>query len=811
MVQKLKKKRGTPAQSPVILKQDKDLVLPKLDLTLDTDSENETTSTKSDSDSSLKTVNGFIVTNNKKVSSKPKKSAFTKINNSENKVSQSKNSLASEFTEETPQLADSDSNTDISSLGDSIQTTDFEDQNINSKMSQIDLKREEPFEGVYNLEAKFLKKFGVTKEDLGIEPVLDFQTWVDNRKNLPQIEPAYDSDSSTESQENTIGNVPIEWYAEYDHIGYSRDGEKISKPKVDDELDKFLKDADDPAALIKIRDELNQKDIRLTDEEIGIIQRIQQGEFPDATFDPYEDSVEWFTSKTMVTPLTGAPEPKSRFIPSKWEHKMVMRIVRSIRNGKIYKKPEPKERENIYDIWSSDLSDKNLQNDLKRIPPPKAKLPEHNESYHPPAEYLPTEEEKKKWLQMSRDDRPTNFLPKDFETLRHVPAYKNLFPETFQRSLDLYLAPRYQRTKLNIDPESLIPKLPDPKELRPFPTTKSVCYSGHTDYVRCLSVDPTGVWLLTGSEDNSVRLFEISTGFCLKVWTFEDPVNAVSWNPNKDICMFAASSGEKLVLIVPKQVADLNSLVLTETLLKNGLATRNVQTVLNWDKPTTKEQEEDIYLTIDHSSAINQLIWHRKGDYLATLCRNNNSVHIHQISKQTTQKPFSKPNGLVQRVMFHSVKPWFLVATQKYVRIYDLMRQNLVRTLNPGAKWISSIDIHPQGDNIIVGTYDKKVCWFDLDLSSMPYKTIRYHEYAVRQVCFSKAYPLFASCSDDGTIMVFHNTVYSDLMQNPLIVPVKILSGHDISDSLGVLDVTFHPTKPWLFSCGADKQVYLWT
>ncbi|PVU89379.1 hypothetical protein BB561_005380, partial [Smittium simulii] len=199
MVQKLKKKRGTPAQSPVILKQDKDLVLPKLDLTLDTDSENETTSTKSDSDSSLKTVNGFIVTNNKKVSTKPKKSAFAKINNSENKVSQSKNSLASEFTEETPQLADSDSNTDISSLGDSIQTTDFEDQNINSKMSQIDLKREEPFEGVYNLEAKFLKKFGVTKEDLGIEPVLDFQTWVDNRKNLPQIEPAYDSDSSTES------------------------------------------------------------------------------------------------------------------------------------------------------------------------------------------------------------------------------------------------------------------------------------------------------------------------------------------------------------------------------------------------------------------------------------------------------------------------------------------------------------------------------------------------------------------------------------------------------------------------------------
>jgi len=35
--------------------------------------------------------------------------------------------------------------------------------------------------------------------------------------------------------------------------------------------------------------------------------------------------------------------------------------------------------------------------------------------------------------------------------------------------------------------------------------------------------------------------------------------------------------------------------------------------------------------------------------------------------------------------------------TQRHVRIYDLMKQQLVKTLNPGLKWISSIDIHPLG------------------------------------------------------------------------------------------------------------------
>jgi ribosome biogenesis protein ERB1 len=63
--------------------------------------------------------------------------------------------------------------------------------------------------------------------------------------------------------------------------------------------------------------------------------------------------------------------------------------------------------------------------------------------------------------------------------------------------------------------------------------------------------------------------------------------------------------------------------------------------------------------------------------------------------------------------------------TQRYIRLYDLVAQTLIKTLQPGLKWLSSVDIHPLGDNLIVGSYDKKLCWFDLDLSTKPYKTLR--------------------------------------------------------------------------------------
>jgi ribosome biogenesis protein ERB1 len=139
------------------------------------------------------------------------------------------------------------------------------------------------------------------------------------------------------------------------------------------------------------------------------------------------------------------------------------------------------------------------------------------------------------------------------------------------------------------------------------------------------------------------------------------------------------------------------------------------------------------------------------------------------------------------------------------------MKQELLKTLQSGVKWISSLDVHPGGDNVIVGSYDKRLCWFDLDLSSRPYKTLRYHSQAIRQVTFHKRYPLFASSSDDGSIQIFHGMVYNDLLQNPLIVPVKILRGHSVVSSLGVLDIEFHPTQPWILSSGADHTLRLWT
>ncbi len=75
---------------------------------------------------------------------------------------------------------------------------------------------------------------------------------------------------------------------------------------------------------------------------------------------------------------------------------------------------------------------------------------------------------------MHPDDRPLDFIPRKYSSLRHVPLYPDFIKERFNRCLDLYLCPRAIKRKLQVDPDTLLPKLPDPKELRPFPTTVAV-------------------------------------------------------------------------------------------------------------------------------------------------------------------------------------------------------------------------------------------------------------------------------------------------------------------------------------------------
>jgi len=645
-----------------------------------------------------------------------------------------------------------------------------------------------------------------------------------------EIDPVYDSDDSDAEATNTIGNIPLTYYDEYPHIGYDINGKKIMRPAKGEALDALLDSIDIPKGWTGLTDPQTGKPLNLSEEELDVLKRLTRNEVVEDGYDPYPDMIAYFSGVNQeVMPLSAAPEPKRRFIPSKHEAKRVMKIVKAIREGRIqpYKPPEERQDDEddfTFDVWANE---KPRPDNSMHIPAPKLPPPGYDASYHPPPEYLPDKAEEQAWLEQDDEDREREFLPKNYEALRKVPGYENFVKERFERSLDLYLAPRIRRNRLNIDPESLLPKLPDPEELKPFPTTCAAVFRGQEGRVRCISVDPQGIFVASGGDDGHVRIWELLTG--RQVWNArlsdEEAVDSVQWRPTKDACIVAAACGENVYLIIPFTLLSPDIEQASRSVLDAGWGYASSKPTTTtpgeppkvapgkWSRPGTRLETKGILVQIEVRSAIKVIRWHRRGDYFATVSPRGQSsaVAIHTVSKHLTQLPFRRLKGIAQTAQFHPSKAIFFVATRNTIRSYDLAKQELVKILQPGAKWISSMDVHPGGDNILVGTYDKRLLWHDLDLSNKPYKTLRFHKEAIRAVRFHPGgLPLFADASDDGSLQIFHGKVVGDLMQNATIVPLKVLRGHKVRARLGVMDVEWHPKEPWCLSAGADGTLRLW-
>jgi ribosome biogenesis protein ERB1 len=394
-----------------------------------------------------------------------------------------------------------------------------------------------------------------------------------------------DSSEDERAPRNTVGNVPMSWYAEEPHVGYDLDGAKLLKKAGagergtgGDALDAFLARADSSRAWRTLYDEVNDETYTLSSEEVALIRRLREGKLPhgeeggEGEGDPYAPYVDWADFDGALGPkgpggvrhpFSNAPEPKRRFLPSAWEAKAVVKLVRALRRGWIKPAAEreaaraaaaaPKLPFLLWDEAADDAAggggrDK-TGSGLARIAPPKPKLPGHEESYNPPLEYVPTEEEKAALAaQAEYTGRPV-FVPQRFAALRGVPSYGPFVRERFERCLDLYLCPRVARSRLNVDPASLLPALPKPRELQPYPAAECIAFEGHAGPLRCVGVDGSGEWLATGGDDACVRIWQLATGRCVGVIAMDAAVHALAWCPRAGTRILAAAAGTQLALL----------------------------------------------------------------------------------------------------------------------------------------------------------------------------------------------------------------------------------------------------------------------
>jgi ribosome biogenesis protein ERB1 len=167
---------------------------------------------------------------------------------------------------------------------------------------------------------------------------------------------------------------------------------------------------------------------------------------------------------------------------------------------------------------------------------------------------------------MDETDRPYDYVPKKSEALRKVPIYENLVREHFERCLDLYMCPRITRKKHQVtDPNMLIPELPSPNDLKPFPTCVSLDFNFHTTCVRSISISTCGRYLASGDEDHNVVVWDTrSTKILLKFKTENKVIDCVEWSNSKTHCILAVANEEFVYLFHCKLLSRKQSAETTE-------------------------------------------------------------------------------------------------------------------------------------------------------------------------------------------------------------------------------------------------------
>ena len=164
---------------------------------------------------------------------------------------------------------------------DDDESTESTESKANRKMGSVDGAESE------NLLSDASSEYDTEDPDI----VLDAEG--NPRKLLPEIDPHYDSDSSTGEEINTIGNIDIEKYypASMPHIGYDINGRRIMRPAAGAALDQLLETIDLPKGWTGIIDKETGGLKNLTDEELEIIKRIRKEELPNDKIDVYDVSI----------------------------------------------------------------------------------------------------------------------------------------------------------------------------------------------------------------------------------------------------------------------------------------------------------------------------------------------------------------------------------------------------------------------------------------------------------------------------------------------------------------------------------------
>ncbi|KAJ5459768.1 Eukaryotic translation initiation factor 3 subunit I [Penicillium daleae] len=208
-------------------------------------------------------------------------------------------------------------------------------------------------------------------------------------------------------------------------------------------------------------------------------------------------------------------------------------------------------------------------------------------------------------------------------------------------------------------------------------------YSGHQGAVWTVDVSPNTVLLATGSADNTVRLWNIKTGECVKTWDFPTAVKRVAFSPD----------GSKLLAVTEKRMGFLGAIAVLDIAYGDGeLNNLNVQA-----------EEPSLRITCNESKAT-VAGWSYLGKYIIAAHEDGSvSQYDPKTGDQLENVQAHEFDSQINDLQFSPDHTYFITASKdKSAKLMSASNLAILKTYVADTP-LNSASITPKKDYVILG------------------------------------------------------------------------------------------------------------
>ncbi|NCQ67761.1 MAG: protein kinase [Microcystis aeruginosa L111-01] len=283
--------------------------------------------------------------------------------------------------------------------------------------------------------------------------------------------------------------------------------------------------------------------------------------------------------------------------------------------------------------------------------------------------------------------------------------------------------------------------------------------TGHSDMVTSVVYSPDGRYLASGSDDKTIKIWEVATGKELRTLTgHSDRVSSVAYSP--DGRYLASGSSDDTIKI--------------------------------WEVATGKE----LRTLTGHSSWVLSVVYSPDGRYLASGSVDK-TTKIWEVATGKELRTLTGHSGWVQSVVY-SPDGRYLARGSWYrtIKIWEVATGKELRTLAGHSGSVLSVVYSHDGRYLASGSGHNTITIWEV-ATGKELRTLTGHSSRVESVVYSPDGRYLASGSRDKTIKIWEVATGKEL---------RTLTGH----SSWVLSVVYSPDGRYLASGSRDKTIKIW-